>query len=299
MATTGFLKPFAMQTDYYIIINDRQAGPFSREALRSQNLRPDSLVWRTGLPDWIKASELPELADLLAEETHYEDISSGDASRWFAMINGQQVGPYTIETLLSMGLKPDTPVWRAGMSDWADASSQPEIAQYLGSTPPPHGNAFGQNPQYGPNAGYGRNSGYGPGNSYGPNTQYGPNQGFGKNPQYDTNYNYGGNGFGFNNGNRNYNYNRQNPGGPAPVRTNWLPWAIVATVASFLCSCIGCIFGIIAIVNANKANNLYEAGYDEMGDQANNTAKIMTIISLVIAGIGLVINGWTIKNMLF
>lgn len=261
-------------TEYYIIVDERQAGPFSREDLRSQGIRPDTLVWRAGLPDWVKASELAEISDLIAVDAHYEDLSSQETPRWFAMIDGRQVGPYTVETLLSMGLQGDTPVWRAGMADWTAASLQPEIADRLRQTPPPRVNPYGQN------------------------AEYGQNSGFGRNPQYDSNYSYGNNSFGYNRRDNAYNRNgNQNP--QASMRTNWLPWAIAATVASFLCSCIGCIFGIIGIVNANKANNLYEAGYDEMGDQANNTAKIMTIISLVIAGIGLVINGLTLKSMFF
>jgi hypothetical protein len=81
-------------------------------------------------------------------------------------------------------------------------------------------------------------------------------------------------------------------GSPSPfqtsVHTNWLPWAIVATIAGFLCSCIGAVFGIIGIVNANKANTFYAQGDEASGNQANNTAKIMTIISLVVAGVGLI-----------
>ena len=70
-------------------------------------------------------------------------------------------------------------------------------------------------------------------------------------------------------------------------RTNWMPWAIVGTVLG-LCSCLGLVFGIIGIVNASKANNLYAAGDDYLGDAANSTAKTMTIISLVIGGLNLI-----------
>lgn len=72
------------------------------------------------------------------------------------------------------------------------------------------------------------------------------------------------------------------------VHTNWLPWAIVATVLGFCTSCIGAVLGIIGIVYANKANNLYSYGNRQHGDSANKTARICTIIGLVLAGIGIV-----------
>lgn len=250
-----------MQTQYFIIADERQAGPFSKDELKSRHITPDTLVWRAGLPDWVKAGDLSDLSDILVVETHYEDLDHPEESRWFAMLDGQQVGPYTVETLISMGLKPNTPVWRAGMADWADASTQPEIMRHFGQTPPPRNN-FAGNPQYGQQPNYGQNP------QYGQNNQNQFNR-FSQNP------------YGQNNGYNNFN---NQPAG----RTNWLPWAIVATIAGFLFSCIGAIFGIIGIVNANKANELYQRGDDIMADQANNTAKTMTIIGLVLAGVGLI-----------
>ena len=74
---------------------------------------------------------------------------------------------------------------------------------------------------------------------------------------------------------------------PITNHTNWMPWAIVGTVLG-LCSCLGLIFGIIGIVNASKANNMYAAGDAYLGDAANSTAKTMTIISLVIGGLNII-----------
>lgn len=66
-----------------------------------------------------------------------------------------------------------------------------------------------------------------------------------------------------------------------------MPWAIVGTVLGFLCCMIGMIFGIIGIVNANKANRFYNEGNAMMGDQANTTARTMTIIALVFGALGI------------
>lgn len=45
----------------------------------------DSFVWRTGLPTWVKAAELPELADLFAPSPAEEPISINDETDITAM----------------------------------------------------------------------------------------------------------------------------------------------------------------------------------------------------------------------
>lgn len=76
----------------------------------------------------------------------------------------------------------------------------------------------------------------------------------------------------------------------APIpHTNWLPWAIVGTIAGALFSCIGMIFGIIGITKASKANRFYMEGFEEMGRNANSTARTMTIIALAFAAVGIIL----------
>ncbi len=78
---------------------------------------------------------------------------------------------------------------------------------------------------------------------------------------------------------------------PQPVKhTNWLPWAVVGTVFGALFSCIGMIFGIIGITNAQKANKFYAEGFRDNGDRSNSSARTMTIIALVLGGVGLIIS---------
>ena len=57
-----------METSYFMIIDGRQAGPFVREELKYHALRPDSMVWRQGLENWVPASSLPELNDLFSAD---------------------------------------------------------------------------------------------------------------------------------------------------------------------------------------------------------------------------------------
>ena len=277
-----------MNEIYYIAVNGRREGPFTLEELRSRHLAGETLVWKTGMPTWSKAVDFPELRDSLSSPHNYASPPE-EPHEWFAMMEGnRQEGPKSIKELIDLGIDHSTPVWRNGMPDWAEARNVPEISVYLDlqntmKQPPgmpPHGAQpgpdFSRNPQYDPNHTYNkrydqRGGGYGYGNNYGTGS-----------PQ-------------------NNPYTQQNPYDPYrnQVPTNWLPWAIVSTVLGFFCSCIGAIFGIIGIVEANKANNFYAAGNYREGDRVNSNAKTMTIIGLVLAGIGLVVGlstGFSIFN---
>lgn len=330
-AFTTSISPFSetipiMENQYYLVENGQQAGPYSKEQLLLMHITGETLVWRIGLPEWVMASTLPELEDVLNADSSACENVSAEESRWFAMLNGQQTGPYSIPTLISMGLTSATPVWKAGLPDWVEAASQPEIMAYFSESQagapnfannpqydepqsnygqnPQYGQQpnFGQNPQYGQQTNYGQNPQYGQQPNYGQNPQYGQHPNYGQNPQYRQQPNYGQNPqYGqqpnfsqnqFFNGNQsfnqNYGYNNGYNNMRPKVHTNWLPWAIVATIVSLCTSCVGVIFGVIAIVNANKANGLYAGGFDDLGDQANSTAKVMTIVAFVLAGIALV-----------
>lgn len=47
--------------EYWTIIDDRHAGPYSADDLIGMGIKPDSPVWTSGLPDWVEASEIEEL----------------------------------------------------------------------------------------------------------------------------------------------------------------------------------------------------------------------------------------------
>ncbi|MDE6340153.1 MAG: DUF4339 domain-containing protein [Muribaculaceae bacterium] len=96
-------------------------------------------------------------------------------------------------------------------------------------------------------------------------------------------------------------YNPQPAGGQPIPHTNWMPWAILGTVLGTAFSCIGMIFGIIGIVKASKANGFYQNGMGADGDVANSSARVMTIIALVLGGLGLIlmVTGTATKLMEF
>ncbi len=63
------------------------------------------------------------------------------ALTFFAVVNGQQAGPYDLQTLKQMAMQnqinKDTLVWREGMANWTAAGQVPEVNSVLGSVPPP------------------------------------------------------------------------------------------------------------------------------------------------------------------
>ena len=186
---------------------------------------------------------------------------------YYLIINEQQRGPFAKEDLLAQGLTPSTMVWREGMADWAPATEVTELQELFYQQPAqPQSRQTqcaqpGQPPQQ-PQQGYQQ-----------PYQQPYQQQGY---------------------------QQQQYPQPPQPPQqpqypqyqaqpTNWLPWAIVATVLG-LCSCIGLVLGIIAITRANSANKFYQIGDTVSGNAANSSARILTIIALAFDGIGLLVN---------
>jgi len=182
---------------------------------------------------------------------------------YFIISEGQQAGPFPKEHLKARGVEKDTYVWREGLEGWVPASELPELQDIFEETII---QAVPQQPYGQPEQPYGQ-----PQQPYGqPQQPYGqPQQPYGQ-PQPP--------------------YGQPQPYGNPIPHTNWMPWAIVGTIVGALCSCIGMIFGIIGIVKANNANKAYAVGDETGGDMNNSSAKTMTIIALVLAGIGLIVN---------
>lgn len=194
---------------------------------------------------------------------------------YYVIVNGTQQGPYQMHQLQSLHITPTTMMWREGLPQWVPAAQIPELQPYIQYQQPnqqpgaqseyPDFNQpkHGQQPYNNGNQQQGFNNGY--------------QQGFNNGQQpYNNGYQQG-----YNNGQQGFNN-----GGYQPK--NWLNLAIVSTVCGFLFSCIGLIFGIIAISKANKANKAFAMGDWQTGEQFNSSAKTMTIIAFVLAAIGLV-----------
>lgn len=60
---------------------------------------------------------------------------------YFVAINGQQAGPFDINTIRQMAssgqVNSETLVWKQGMAQWSSAGSQPDLSAIFGAVPPP------------------------------------------------------------------------------------------------------------------------------------------------------------------
>lgn len=185
---------------------------------------------------------------------------------YYIVRDNSRVGPLTFEQLAQECIEPSTLVWTAGMADWARADSLPELEAILVRNVTNDESAFGAyaQPEEPPRVKkpWEKNTS----EPYGANRQF-------------------------------YQHNdgrRQD--GNLQVKTNWKTLAIVATVAGFLFSCIGGIVGIFAILEANKAENAQNAGFDQQAQSNWSNCKTLTIISFALCALGLIGNIMVMRN---
>ena len=51
---------------YYLVKDGQRVGPLAIDQLTQYGLTPETLVWTDGMTDWVQASQIPEVAALLA-----------------------------------------------------------------------------------------------------------------------------------------------------------------------------------------------------------------------------------------
>ena len=63
------------------------------------------------------------------------------ASQYFVAVNGQQQGPFPLNTLQQMiqqgSITRDTLFWKQGMASWTKGSDVADVSSFFGSVPPP------------------------------------------------------------------------------------------------------------------------------------------------------------------
>ena len=53
--------------DYFVAIDGKSVGPHTLEELASLNINGDTLIWHNGLDNWVKASTIKEVAEIIVE----------------------------------------------------------------------------------------------------------------------------------------------------------------------------------------------------------------------------------------
>jgi len=70
VAAAAMPPPLPAAVVFHVAVNGQQAGPFDMGSLQGQAgsgaLKRDSLVWKAGMAQWVKAGDVPELAALFA-----------------------------------------------------------------------------------------------------------------------------------------------------------------------------------------------------------------------------------------
>lgn len=60
--------PIPGQVAYFVAVNGQQAGPYNLQQLQQYvqagQFKPDSMVWKQGMPAWVMANTIPELSNL-------------------------------------------------------------------------------------------------------------------------------------------------------------------------------------------------------------------------------------------
>lgn len=227
--------------------------------------------------------------------------------RYYIIYNEQQQGPMEKEQLVNFGLNYNSLVWTEGLPSWTKASAVEELRQYIDMLNAQHTSTDSDvsdyyymmvnNAQVGPfPARELLQHGLRPETpvwksgmrNWTPASQV-PEVAsllipqtpppFGVQPPQQPQYAPG----------QNVYYEQQQP--VSNRRSTWLTPAIISTILGFLCSCIGLIFGVIAIVKANNANKHFIAGNIEQAEMEESSAKTMTIIAFVLAGLGAICSG--------
>jgi membrane protease subunit (stomatin/prohibitin family) len=84
--------------------------------------------------------QLTNAMQSFSQPTNSTPPASPVPPQWYISLNGQNLGPFSINQLLQNGLTPQSFVWRAGMKNWQLASQVAELASLLPGSPPPRAN---------------------------------------------------------------------------------------------------------------------------------------------------------------
>lgn len=251
-------------TKYYIIKNEQQEGPYTLDQLLAMpEFNAETLVWRQGMSDWQAAQCVEELQEALLrnQRSSFNPFSQGfeqtppDYNTQHSQYAQQAAEP--AEWFVMKNNMRHGPMTISQLIDFGITPVTPVwrrgMADWMQAASQSEIMARlmpGYSAQYQ--------------NNNASNQQYG-------NPQYAPGQQYS-------------NFRNQR----SDYQTNMLPMAIVATIVGALFSCIGMIFGIIAISKASNANAAYENGDYNNARLLNSSAKTNCIIAFIFAAIGII-----------
>lgn len=146
MPMPGSAPPPIPQATFNILINGQNSGPFGiqqiQQLMQQGQMNSDTLVWRSGMANWLAASSVPELANLFPVSAPPVAPPPVPLISFNVLINGQNAGPFNLQQVEQMvqqrSIVGGTQVWTAGMANWAPANTVPQLANlFVAVTPPP------------------------------------------------------------------------------------------------------------------------------------------------------------------
>lgn len=111
--------------EYFIINENKKSGPFNLNKIKQECLFNDTLVWHEGLDNWVLASEIKELKNLI------KDKSIKDSKNIFLINNNIKIGPLNFQDLKKYKIEPNTMIWFENISDWIPAHKIDELKNSL------------------------------------------------------------------------------------------------------------------------------------------------------------------------
>lgn len=79
--------------EYWIAVDRQKIGPMTLAQMRTRMIEPHTLVWREGLPTWVRADSLPELASIFRAQSIEECPSPVTSSESAPPVSPAEVDP--------------------------------------------------------------------------------------------------------------------------------------------------------------------------------------------------------------
>lgn len=124
---------------YWAVVDNNRKGPMSFDELKSLDLKPETLVWREGLQNWVAAKELEELASLFIQPSVPEPVAENPIGQAATEPTPEAVAETENTETSAMPATPPAETqgnddWRNGFeAGWAAANkrgdNQPEMQQ--------------------------------------------------------------------------------------------------------------------------------------------------------------------------
>lgn len=135
------IVPPPVPAGFLVLIDGIQQGPLTLDQIRvatgEGKIRPESMVWRQGMTNWLRADLVAELRSLFISPP----LPPPPTLQFHVLVNNSQQGPYDLTGLRQLAaqgqLASTTLVWRPGMATWEPAASQVDLRALFTAPPPP------------------------------------------------------------------------------------------------------------------------------------------------------------------